>query len=151
MTTEPLVIRHLERNEMEAILARNHVGRLAYTFKDKVDIEPIHYVFEGGVLYGRTSPGTKLLTVVRHPWVAFEVDEVEALFKWRSVVAHGTFYPIDPRGSDAEVRAYRHAVEVLRGILPDTLLEGDPTPERRILFRVHVDQMTGREAGGAAT
>ena len=57
--------------------SRAHVGRLAFTFHDRVDIEPISHVYSEGWVYARTSPGTKLTTVKHHPWVAFEVDEVQ--------------------------------------------------------------------------
>src|SRR5688572_26845124 len=66
----------LDDAETEAILARNHVGRLAFTFKDKVDIEPLSYVYAGGVINFRTAPGTKLEVLLHQPSVAFEVDEV---------------------------------------------------------------------------
>lgn len=56
---------------------RNRVGRLAFSFRDRVDIEPLHYVFRGGWLYGRPSPGSKLQTLRHNPWVAFEVDEID--------------------------------------------------------------------------
>lgn len=69
--------RPLDRPEMEALLARNHVGRLAFSFHDRVDIEPIHYVYADGVLYARTSPGHKLTTLAHHRWVALEADEVD--------------------------------------------------------------------------
>jgi len=38
-------IRDLERSEIEMIVSRNNVGRLAFTFHDRVDIEPIHYIY----------------------------------------------------------------------------------------------------------
>ncbi|MEO7042035.1 MAG: pyridoxamine 5'-phosphate oxidase family protein, partial [Gemmatimonadaceae bacterium] len=95
-TDSPPRIRELSRLEIEEILARNHVGRIAFTLHDRVDIEPIHYVFDAGWIYGRTSQGTKLSTIEHHRWVAFEVDEVKELFHWRSVVIKGAFYLIDP-------------------------------------------------------
>ena len=45
----------LSRDEAVAILMRNEVGRLAYSFHDSVDIRPIHYVYDDGWLFGRTS------------------------------------------------------------------------------------------------
>src|SRR5438105_5401 len=76
----------LDRAGCEALLARQRVGRLAFAFHDRVDIEPIHYAYEDGWLYGRTSHGSKLATVLHNPWVAFEVDEVRSHFDWESVV-----------------------------------------------------------------
>ena len=140
--------RELSREEGEALLGRTHVGRLAYSFHDQVDIEPIHFVYADGWIYGRTSHGTKLTTIAHNRWVAFETDEVDSLFEWRSVVVKGAVYLLepgqtrDPSGTDG----YERALELLRGVIPETLTEQDPTPHRTILFRVAVDSMVGREA-----
>src|ERR1700694_3156395 len=83
--------RDLSRGEVEALLLRNKVGRIGFSFHDRVDIQPIHYLYERGWLYGRTSEGEKISTLKRNPCVAFEVDEVSDLFDWRSVVIHGSF------------------------------------------------------------
>jgi hypothetical protein len=72
--------RDLDTAEAHQILARNHVGRIAYSFHDRVDIEPISYVYADGVIYLRTTVGSKLTTLARAPWVAFDVDEVVGPF-----------------------------------------------------------------------
>ena len=136
----------LSRGECVELLRRNSVGRLAFSFHDRVDIEPLSYVFADDWLYGRTSPGTKLATVRHHPWIAFEVDEIEGRFDWRSVVVHGGMYLLEPQGGDREREAYSAAVAVLREVDAGTLTAGDPTPHRTSLFRIHADEMTGRRA-----
>lgn len=138
--------RELDRAETEAILARNHVGRIAFTFHDRVDIEPIHYVFADGVIVLRTSPGTKLDTLGHHPWVAFEVDEVEGLHRWRSVVVRGTAYRADPDGDDADKAAHAKAVARFREFLPEAFTADDPTAFRTVMIRIHPDRVTGRAA-----
>jgi nitroimidazol reductase NimA-like FMN-containing flavoprotein (pyridoxamine 5'-phosphate oxidase superfamily) len=139
--------RTLSRDECEAILARNHVGRMAFSRQNRVDIEPLHYVFSGGWLYGRTSQGAKLQATGDEWWpVAFEVDEVEGIFQWRSVVVHGGFYPMDEHGAEWEQTEWRRGVELLRALIPDTLAPDDPTPHRQVLFRIPVQEVTGREA-----
>lgn len=137
-------IRELSSEECTALLARNHVGRIAFSYRDHVDIEPISYVFDAGWLYGRTGHGTKLRTLAHNRWVAFETDEVTALFDWRSVVVKGALYLLEADG--AHVTAHEHAVELLRGLMPHAFSERDPTPERAVLFRIHADQVTGRAA-----
>lgn len=146
-------IRELDRESCERILERNRVGRLAYARHNRVDIEPLHYVHHKGWLYGRTSWGAKLEATGDEWWpVAFEVDEVEDVFQWRSVVVHGGFYVLDEHGPDWESAQWREGLELLRRIIPDTFAEGDPVPHRRVLFRIAVQEMTGREAepGGPA-
>ena len=144
--TNAPAFRELDREECDAILARNHLGRIAFSFKDRVDVEPIHYVFRDGWIYMRTAPGAKVMTVAHNRWVAFEVDEVEDSFDWRSVVARGTVYLIDPEGSDLERAAHAEAVELIRGVLPVAFTSRDPVPFRFLVLRIHVDEVTGREA-----
>ncbi len=143
--------RKLTDGESRALLERNHVGRLAYSFKDRVGITPLHYVYSEGFLYGRTGPwytikpGVKQSALLHNQWVAFEVDEVEDLFSWRSVVVHGAFHSLLPDyPEDQELRD--HAIELLRTIIPATFREHDPTPFRDMLFRIEVQEMAGREA-----
>src|SRR5881227_630065 len=138
--------RELTREECDEILARNHVGRVAFTFHDRVDIEPVHYVYADGWLHGRTAPGAKLAVLRHHPWVAFEVDEVEGLFDWRSVVVHGVVDLPDAEGSAQEREAYERTLAHVRKLVPEALSATDPTPMRYLAFRIHVDDATGRAA-----
>lgn len=144
--TGPPTFRGLERSEIDDILARNHVARLAYLLDGRVDIEPIHYVFAEGTLYGRTAPGTKLSALGRDYWVAVEVDEVEDMFRWRSVVVHGGFHRIPPNQPGTQQVLWEHAVELLRGLVPEALTSADPTPHRTVLFRIPIQQAEGRAA-----
>ena len=142
--------RELTRAEVEAVLARNHVGRIAFSHRDRVDIQPIHYVYEAGWIYGRTSPGEKLVTLRHNQWLAFETDEVHGPFNWRSVVVHGTFYPLSEDDALGDRAAREHALALLRALMPATLAEGDPTPFRTVLFRISVNEATGREASSGS-
>jgi nitroimidazol reductase NimA-like FMN-containing flavoprotein (pyridoxamine 5'-phosphate oxidase superfamily) len=141
MSTDPLAhFRVLDATEIWAILARNSVGRLAYTFHDRVDIAPVHYVYDNGWLYGRTSQGEKLVTLAHHRWVAFEVDEVDGPYDWRSVVVHGGLYTLS---EDDE--HWAHALEAIRRLAPEALTDSDPAPFRTVLFRIAVQESSGRE------
>jgi hypothetical protein len=139
--------RDLDFHEIEGMLKGHNYGRLAFTFRDRVDVEPIHYVYEDGWLYCRTSPGAKLTQLSHHPWVAFEIDEVRGLFQWRSVVVKGTVYFVEPEGSSLQEETWQRALAALRRLVPETLAGDDPVPMRTVVFRVHIDEMHGRAAG----
>ena len=157
-TTEPR-IRELDRAESDAILARNHVGRMAYERRGRIEIEPIHYVYAGGWLYLRTSQGEKYRSIAQSFYsiipVAFEVDEVEELFRWRSVVVHGNAYLIPHPREGGDPAEWAGALTQLRKLLPEALTASDPVPLRNLVFRIAVQEATGREctpaddAGGA--
>ena len=141
--------RELTRAECDALLERNLVGRIAFSFRDRVDIEPVHYIYAKGWLHGRTSPGTKLATLRHHPWIAFEVDETKGLYDWRSVIVHGVVHIPDREGSPSDGEAYQSTLGLIRKLEPLALEPGDPTPQRHVLFRIHVDDVTGRMATAA--
>jgi uncharacterized protein len=137
-------IRELTAEECHSLLARHHVGRIAFTLHDRVDIEPISYVSDGEWIFGRTSIGTKLATLLHHPWCAFETDEVRDLFDWDSVVAKGTFYLLDPEEGSPDT--YRRAEKLMQKLVPGTFSAHDPAPHRDILFGIFIHEISGRSA-----
>ena len=138
--------RALSTEECEAMLAAHHVGRMAFSFHDRVDIEPMHYVWSDGWIYGRTGEGTKVRALARNRRVAFEIDEVDALFDWRSVVAKGSLYLLDPDDEGPLAGEWQRAVSLLRLVIPEAFTPDDPTPGRAIVFRIRAEDVTGRAA-----
>ena len=130
--------------EARTVLARNALGRIAYSRHNRVDIEPLNYVVDADWMYGRTSAGSKISTLAHQHWCAFEVDEVQSMFEWTSVVVQGTFHVLNPDG-DA-TNSYQHGLAVLRAFYADTLLDEDYAPHRTTLFRISIDTITGRSA-----
>jgi nitroimidazol reductase NimA-like FMN-containing flavoprotein (pyridoxamine 5'-phosphate oxidase superfamily) len=143
MSTAIAEFRKLENSEAHEFLSLQRVGRIAYAFHDHVDIEPVHYAFDGAWIFGRTSIGAKLSSLAHNPWCAFEVDEVHDVFDWTSVVVKGSLHLLDPEtGADT----YLRALSMLRTIVPETFLAGDPVPNRTILFGIYANEVTGRTA-----
>jgi hypothetical protein len=142
-------IRTLARPEIEAILGRNCVGRMAFEHRDRISITPIHYVYADGWLYLRTSDSEKYRgleeSFYRTLPVAFEVDEVEELFRWRSVVVHGSAYLVPHPSEGGDPADWSSAVTQLRKLLPAALTDSDPAPSRHVVFRIAVQEASGRE------
>ena len=139
-------IRDLTRAECEALLAEHNVGRIAFAAGSRVDIEPINYVYADGWIYCRTSHGTKAALLKHHQWVAFEIDEVSGLFEWRSVVVHGAVYFLEADSPAVDQHSFAHGVELLKKLVPGTGSADDPVPFRRVILRLHLDEVTGRIA-----
>ena len=127
-----------------ALIRREIVGRMAYSFHDRVDITPIHYVYSNEWVFARTSHGAKMTTIAHVPWVAFEVDDVKSVFEWKSVVVHGTVHLAERDQGPTEARLWRTGIELLRRIVPDTGTTHDPVAFRSLVFGIHVDSCTGR-------
>jgi uncharacterized protein len=143
MATAPVTeFVELDDAEARAFLARQHVGRIAFSLHDRVDIEPISYTFDRGWILGRTSVGTKLAMLAHHPWCAFEVDMVAGPFDWTSVVVKGTFYLLDPVKGSPDV--YARALASTKALVADAFSASDPAPQRGILFGIFASEVTGR-------
>jgi uncharacterized protein len=140
------VIKDLSRAECEVLLARHNVGRIAYAAAQRVDIEPINYVFADGWIYCRTSRGMKTAILAHHRWAAFEIDEVDGLFDWRSVVVRGAVYFLDSDSPPIDQHSFAHGVDLLRNLVPGTGTEHDPVQYGTLVLRLHLDEVTGRVA-----
>ncbi len=138
--------RDMSKAEAETLLRRNFVGRIAYSFKDSVDIRPIHYVWRKGWLFGRTSIGDKLIALRHNQWVALEVDEISGPLNWQSVIVRGSFYRLSPEGSIYDVKLYRRAIRAIREALPAAFKRNDPVPFRSEIFGISIDKLTGRSS-----
>jgi uncharacterized protein len=136
----------LSRDECEAILARNSVGRIAFSLYDAVYIKPLHYVFEQGAIWARTSDGLMTGVTGRNHRVGFEVDEVTDMFHWCSVVVQGEVELLSADGDAVQRHHWEQGVRLLRHLVPATLTESDPVPDRDRLFRISAEHLTGRRS-----
>jgi nitroimidazol reductase NimA-like FMN-containing flavoprotein (pyridoxamine 5'-phosphate oxidase superfamily) len=149
MSREP-EFRVLDQGACEALLAACSVGRLAFSHQQRVDVEPVHYVFRDGWIFGRTQRGTKVTQLAHRPWVAFEVDVVRALFDWESVVVHGRVEFPDPADGPRERELHAKAVTAFRTLVPAAFTAEDPTPARTLVFAISVQELSGRAASPPA-
>lgn len=141
--------RELTPEECSALLGSRNVGRIAFSLNDRIEIQPINYVYDGGWVFGRTSKGAKLSALVHRPWCAFEIDDVRDLFDWSSVVVKGSFSILDPRiGS---LHTYQRADTLLRNLVPGSFSAQDPAPDRNIIFGIFIHEMTGRTSSVSVT
>ena len=136
-------IRTMNPAECAALLSRTWIGRIAFSFHDRVDIEPIHFVYDAPWIFGRTSNGAKLLTLAHNHWCAFEADDVHGLFDWESVTAKGAFIPRTAAGDSS---IHDRGLAAFRKLIPEAFTEDDPTPHRDVMFAIHVSEMSGRSS-----
>ena len=111
------------------------MGRIACCAHDgeRPYLVPIPFGYDGECVYSISGPGRKLDIMRAQPQVAFEVDEVEAEDRWRSVIADGVFEEVTDR--DARCRA----IEVVApkggtaSVSPDA-----------IVYRIRLTRTSGR-------
>jgi nitroimidazol reductase NimA-like FMN-containing flavoprotein (pyridoxamine 5'-phosphate oxidase superfamily) len=134
----------LDREGAAALLRRHHVGRMAFTHHDHVTIRLVNYVFADGWIYARMATADGVQTLRHNQWVAFEVDEVDGIYDWRTVTVHGSAHFLDE--GEIPGNEYTEAVRLLRSVVPSVLTPDDPLPERAHVYRVHVDEIVSLDA-----
>ncbi len=134
----------LTPRETEDVLRRNIVGRIGCYAFGRPYVVPITYVYDGEAVYAHGNEGMKLHMMRENPHVCFEVDHMDDLANWHSVIAWGLFEEL--HGERA-----RAAME----LLVDTLephLEGPPGASAHprtetipaVLYRIVLEEKTGR-------
>lgn len=142
----------LTHSQMEHVLQSQLVGRIACHAGEKLYVVPVSYVYHDGYIYAHSKEGLKIAIMRKNPGVCFQVDAVEDMTNWRSVIVWGTYEELH-REKD-QVNALRIIID--RFVPYTTSQSVRPThgfsraPEviekekRAVVYRIKVLEMTGR-------
>ena len=140
----------LNKSQISEVLRHELVGRLACYANKKLYIVPVTYAYDGKYIYVRSKEGTKVKMMRKNPEVCFEVDSIDNLAHWRSVVVWGKYQELKTRQEQETGR------KVLRErLLPFINSETTERHEMRaphivekqqkaIVYRITVREATGR-------
>jgi hypothetical protein len=143
----------LSDEQIERLLQAEVVGRIACHAEGRTYAVPVTYTYDGSAIYGHTGEGMKVRMMRQNPDVCFEVDHMENMANWQSVIAWGRFEEL--RGTAAA-----HAM----GLLMDRLLplvssetaapthgmessevhRADVAGRHAVVYRIVIREKTGR-------
>jgi nitroimidazol reductase NimA-like FMN-containing flavoprotein (pyridoxamine 5'-phosphate oxidase superfamily) len=136
------MIGSLHPDEVEAVLHRQHVGRLACLANGRPYVVPITYAYTGGDVYGHALPGRKLAALRADPRVCFEVDRCDDTDHWCSVVADGRYEEVtEPAERGTALRLLAAVEPAVVSAVEDALA---------VVFRLRLTAKTGRSIGVVA-
>ncbi len=84
----------LNSSQIENVLQGEVIGRIGCHADDITYVVPVSYVYDGVYAYAHTKEGLKIEMMRTNPMVCFEVDVIENMSNWRSVIAWGKFEEI---------------------------------------------------------
>lgn len=82
---------HLTAEETEQLLQKTVIGRIGCCDGQLTYVVPISYAYEEGYVYCHTREGLKIDILRKNPLACFEVDNLDDLANWQSVIAQGHF------------------------------------------------------------
>lgn len=81
----------LNKQEINEVIKDNLVGHLGCHADGKTYVVPVSYAYDGKYLYARSFEGMKLDMMRKNPQVCFQIDKMENMADWKSVIIWGTF------------------------------------------------------------
>ena len=81
----------LKNSQIESLLHSQVIGRIGCHTDEITYVVPVTYAYDGMHIYGHTKEGMKINMMRKNPKICFEVDVVENMSNWRSVIAWGKF------------------------------------------------------------
>lgn len=90
----------LNEQQIDSLLRSELVGRLGCHAHGTTYVVPVFYYYDGECIYGYTKEGLKTKITKENPSVCFQVDRIENLANWQSVIIQGEFQVL--KGSEVE-------------------------------------------------
>lgn len=108
---------NLEDKKIKFILENNYIGHLGYIYNNKPFVVPITYYFdkENDTIICYSGAGHKLNAMRKNSAVSLQVEEIDSITNWKSVLVQGTFEEYS--GSDAKAFLHKFSLGVKDVIL----------------------------------
>jgi hypothetical protein len=143
----------LNPEEVEDLLRSELTGRIGCHADGRTYVVPITFAYRSDSIYCHSADGMKLKMMRKNPVVCFEVDRIEDIGNWKSVIATGLFEELSGREAIAAMDALISRFAALaraEATHPSYVFRGfDAEPARTdgreiVLFRIHLTEKSGR-------
>ena len=145
-----MLIQELTPTQCADVLEQRSVGRLGCSKDGQPYVVPIQFSFDRGrgCVYSFSTVGQKVEWMRQNPLVCLEVDDVQDKTHWQSVVIFGRYEEIQDSPEEADAR---HRAEALfqqrpEWWLPAAAKVGSRERHAVVVYRIHIDRISGRRA-----
>lgn len=152
-----MFIREMTEAECRHLLERVNFGRLACAQDNQPYVVPIYFAYDGGYVYGFSTPGQKIEWMRSNPLICLETEERMGRDQWMSVVVSGRYQELPDRPEFAadRVRAHealqKHATWWEYTAIPAAEWQRKLAPFTPIFYRIHITKITGHRATPTAS
>jgi uncharacterized protein len=139
----------LNESEINELLTSQTVGRIGCHYSGLTYVVPVAYILDNNCIIGHIKNGQKVKMMRLNPSVCFEVDKIENMSCWQSVIIQGIYDEIE---GDAAYTAFHKFFEKIRHLLPSSTAHPHDKSgkiritdiSRSIIFRIRIFEKTGR-------
>jgi uncharacterized protein len=142
----------LSNEQTEQILLRRIVGRIGCYANKKVYVVPVTFVYDNGYIYVHSREGLKVKMMRKNPEVCFQIDEIDNMANWRSVIAWGTYEELkSPEEQQSGMEILMKKLSPLitsETVTPSHGLQKPPLTvekaRRTVVYRIKLKETSGR-------
>ena len=138
----------LTDDQIDHVLQSQVVGRIGCHYDGKIYIVPVAYAFDGTYIYAHSRLGTKIRMMRKNPRVCFQVDVIDNLANWRSVLIDGEYEELTTTAT--QLKAFELLHSRLSPISTSDAARPSQTPPpgekklRPIFYRILIKEKSGR-------
>jgi uncharacterized protein len=141
----------LNNGQIEKVITENNIGRVGCHADDKIYVVPLSYAYDGQFIYARSFEGLKISMMRKNPKVCFQIDEMEDMANWKSVILWGTFEELSKekdRNEGLQILVSRMLPVIASETMKLSPQWPFPTDDfskiKGVIFRIRVTETTGR-------
>jgi hypothetical protein len=141
----------LNSKEIEEFLKKQFIGRIGCHAKNKTYVVPISYAYDGQFVYCHTQEGLKTKMMRENPHICFEVDALETMATWKSIIAWGKYVEVDDKNDRAKAlkvllnRVYPFISTKKMHLGEDWPFAPDNLNDiKGVVFKIELSEKTGR-------
>jgi uncharacterized protein len=141
----------LNPEQMDQVLRSQVVGRIGCYAEGSVYLVPITYHYDGQHIYCHTKEGLKVRLMRQNPLICFEVDAIQNMANWQTVIIQGTYEELTGEESQEARRMLFNRMSPL--LVSETSMPADSPAIHQpvtaanltlVTFRIRIREKTGR-------
>ncbi len=142
----------LSKTQIDQVLDSQVVGRIGCYADGKVLVVPVTYAFDGAYIYAHSKEGMKIKMMRKNPKVCFEVDVMDNMANWRSVILWGEYEELKTSGS--QEKGMKILTDRLLPLVASETIRSDEhhsmrpqmveKEQKAIVYRIKITERTGR-------
>ena len=142
----------LTKDQIEHVLQTQIAGRIGCYAENEIYVVPVTYVFHKGYIYAHSKEGRKVRMMRKNPNVCFQVDAMENMTNWRSVIVWGQYQELASEKEQKE--GMKIMVDRLMPFLTSETVRPSNGPShppefvekglKAVVYRIKVTKATGR-------
>jgi uncharacterized protein len=146
------MIGHLTEEECRAFLQKEILGRIGCSVNGETYVVPVNYLFDGANILAHSQVGKKIEMMRKNPNVCLEVDNMQSLKNWESVIAWGKYVEItNPKEKWDALHDFVNRLMHFK--ISETAYPPEMTPGRlhprsgklkTVVYKIVLEKITGR-------